>query len=54
MPTYHTYAVKMPAAYVNIEHCGHARVLVDNSNCNLPYNNLATASPTLADFASSH
>jgi hypothetical protein len=48
------YAIKMPGACVNVENCGHVRVLVDNTGCNmpnLPYNNLAYSSPTFADLS---
>ncbi len=48
------YTVRAPGTCQGTENCGHVYVLVDNSSCNLsnlPYNNLASSSPSFADLS---
>jgi len=48
------YKISAPGTCGNQPNCGHVYVLVDNANCNsanVPYNTLASASPTFADLS---
>ena len=48
------YTVKAPGTCAGQENCGHVYVLIDGTGCNassLPYNTLASSSPTTADFS---
>lgn len=47
------YTIKAPGTCAGADTCGHLYVLVDNSSCNtpsLPYNTLASSSPTSANL----
>jgi hypothetical protein len=48
------YTIKAPGTCAGAENCGHVYVLIDGTSCDLPslpYNTLASSSPTSADFS---